>query len=353
MWVGDGVVVGCTIACGNCSYCRSGYYSNCDEANPLGKLAGTPFFGGPAETGALDGLQAEYARIPFANVGAVKLPDEVSDDQAIPISDIFPTGYFGADMAEIKKGDTVAVFGCGPVGQFAMASAFLMGAGRVFAIDRIESRLDMARGQGAASSTSIPNIRWWRYWKRPAVLESIDRSIDAVGVDADHANSVPAWVTAKAFKKEYQRQRDQIAPKTKPKNGNWQPGRAASQVLEWAVECLAKAGTLSIVGVYPLSAKAFPIGMAMNKNLTVRMGNCPHRRYIPKLVDMVQAGRIDPLKILTQVQPLVLVLDAHRAFDKREEGWVKVELSSGYELVRGLAAIAVAALQILLSRARK
>jgi len=323
--VGDRVVVGSTIACGNCSYCRAGYYSNCDEANPRGKLAGTPFFGGPVETGAFDGLQAEYARIPYANVGAIKLPEEVSDEQAIPISDIFPTGYFGADMAEIKNGDTVAVFGCGPVGQFAIASAFLMGAGPVFAIDRIESRLDMARGQGAEA------INFDSEHPVMAILDAtggigVDRAIDAVGVDADHADSGPAWATAKASKKEYKRQLEEIAPKAKPKNGNWQPGRAPSQVLEWAVESLAKAGTLSIVGVYPLSAKTFPIGRAMNKNITVRMGNCPHRRYIPKLVDMVQAGRIDPSKILTQVQPLVSVIDAYRAFDKREEGWVKVEL---------------------------
>jgi threonine dehydrogenase-like Zn-dependent dehydrogenase len=138
--LGDRVVVASTIACGNCSYCRASYYSQCDNANPLGKMGGTAFFGGPMETGAFDGLQAEYARVPFANVGAVKLPDDISDDQAIPLSDIFPTGYFAADLAEIKPGDSVAVFGCGPVGQFAIASAFMKGASRVFAIDTIESR---------------------------------------------------------------------------------------------------------------------------------------------------------------------------------------------------------------------
>src|SRR5690606_31494492 len=147
--VGDRVVIPSTIACGACSYCRDGYYAQCDTANPNGPQAGTAFFGGPQMTGPFNGLQAEYARVPYANVGLIKLPDEVSDEQAILISDIFPTGYFGAELAEIKNGDTVAVFGCGPVGQFAIASAKLKGAGRVLAVDSIVSRLEMARDQGA------------------------------------------------------------------------------------------------------------------------------------------------------------------------------------------------------------
>ena len=121
--VGDRVVIPSTIACGNCSYCRAGYFAQCDGANPNGKEAGTSFYGGPQTTGPFHGLQAEKARIPFANIGLVKLPPEISDDQAILLSDIFPTGYFGAEMAEVGSGDTVAVFGCGPVGQFAIASA--------------------------------------------------------------------------------------------------------------------------------------------------------------------------------------------------------------------------------------
>ncbi|MGA7323203.1 MAG: alcohol dehydrogenase catalytic domain-containing protein [Rhodomicrobium sp.] len=144
---GDRVVIASTIACGTCSYCRAGYYAQCDNANP--NADGTAFFGGPEAAGGVDGLQAERARIPFANVGLIKLPPEVGDDEAILISDIFPTGYFGADIAEITPGDTVAVFGSGPVGQFVIASAKLMGAGRIFAIDRIEDRLAMARRQGA------------------------------------------------------------------------------------------------------------------------------------------------------------------------------------------------------------
>jgi threonine dehydrogenase-like Zn-dependent dehydrogenase len=121
---GDRVVVGSTVGCGYCSYCRAGYYAQCDNANPNGPQAGTAFFGGPEATGPIDGMQAEYVRVPYASVTCVKLPDQVSDEQAIMISDIFPTGYFGADIADVSDGDTVAVFGCGPVGQFAITSAF-------------------------------------------------------------------------------------------------------------------------------------------------------------------------------------------------------------------------------------
>src|SRR6266571_9013392 len=181
---GDRVVIPSTIACGYCAYCRDGYYSQCDNANPNGPAAGTPFFGGPQDSGPFQGLQAEKARIPFANVGLVKLPEEVSDDQAILLSDIFPTGYFGAELAEIVPGDTVAVFGCGPVGQFTIASAKLLGAGRILAVDQIPSRLDMARAQGAEVidfSTEDPV---------QTILDltggiGVDRTIDAVGVDAE------------------------------------------------------------------------------------------------------------------------------------------------------------------------
>jgi threonine dehydrogenase-like Zn-dependent dehydrogenase len=146
---GDRVVIPSTIACGNCSYCRAGYYAQCDTVNPGGKRAGTAFFGGPAAAGGFDGLQAEKARIPYAHVGLVKLPDSVSDDQALLLSDIFPTAWFGAEMAAVEQGRTLAVFGCGPVGQFAIASAKLMGAGRIFAIDGNDDRLAIARCQGA------------------------------------------------------------------------------------------------------------------------------------------------------------------------------------------------------------
>jgi threonine dehydrogenase-like Zn-dependent dehydrogenase len=323
--VGDRVVVPSTIACGYCSYCRAGYYAQCDNANPNGLQAGTAFFGGPETSGPFDGLQAEYARIPFASVGLVKLPGPVSDDQAILLSDIFPTGYFGAEMAEIKSGDTVAVFGCGPVGQFAIASAKLFGAGRLFAVDTVPTRLEMARAQGA-------EIIDFNADDPVAALKDltggigVDRAIDAVGVDAVHPEHGPAAKQAKKQEDQFEKELQEIAPKTNPEGKHWVPGDAPSQVLSWAVQALAKAGTLSIIGVYPQTARTFPIGLAMNRNLTVRMGNCHHRKYIPILVQLVASGAVDPTKVLTQVAPLTSAIEAYKAFDERLPGWVKVEL---------------------------
>ena len=320
---GDRVVIPSTIACGTCAYCRAGYYAQCDRANPTGR--GTAFFGGPEAAGGFAGLQAERARVPFANVGLVKLPPEIDDDNAILLSDIFPTGYFGADLAEITPGDTVAVFGAGPVGQFAIASAKLMDAGRVFAVDRLPDRLAMARKQGAEC------IDFEQEDPVMAIKEltggiGVDRAIDAVGVDAQHAHAGPAAKQAEAQAALFEQELHEIAPEQHPVNGNWIPGDAPSQALSWAVRALAKAGTLAIVGVYPPQARVFPIGEAMNKNLTVNMGNCNHRRYIPHLVELTRAGVVTPADILSKVEPLSGAIEAYKAFDKREPGWLKVEL---------------------------
>ncbi len=322
--VGDRVVIPSTIACGACSYCRAGYYAQCDKANPNGPSAGTAFFGGPKSSGPFDGLQAEKARIPYANVGLVKLPDEVSDDQAIMISDIFPTAYFGADIAGIEDGDTVAVFGCGPVGQFVIASAQLLGAGRVFAIDRVPSRLEMARAQGA-EVINFEEEDPVETLQRLTNGIGVDRAIDAVGVDAQHAHEGPAKPEEKELK-EFAKEVETVAPKINPDGDNWIPGDAPSQSLQWAVEGLCKAGTLSIIGVYPPAAESFPIGKAMNKNLSIEMGNCNHRKYIPMLIDIVRNGTIDPATVLTQREPVTDAISAYEAFDKRRAGWIKVEL---------------------------
>jgi threonine dehydrogenase-like Zn-dependent dehydrogenase len=297
---GDRVVIPSTIGCGICSYCRAGYYSQCDRANPNGPLAGTAFFGGPQNTGPFDGMQAELVRVPFANVGLVKLPDEVSDDQAIMLSDIFPTGWFGARLAEIGKGDVVAVFGCGPVGQFAILSAMLQGAGRIMAVDRVPSRLEAAKRLGAEvidfdREDPVQTIQ------HLTDGTGVDRAIDAVGVDAEPPAS----------------------------EGGGRPGDAPQQALEWEVQAVAKAGTVGIIGVYPPQQHQFPIGQAMNKNLTVKMGNCNHRRYLPELVTMVRSGAVDPGNVLTQVKEATAAIDAYQAFDRHEEGWVKVELRPG------------------------
>ncbi|HEV7921851.1 MAG TPA: zinc-dependent alcohol dehydrogenase [Thermoanaerobaculia bacterium] len=322
---GDRVVIPSTIACGTCSYCRAGYFSQCDNANPNGAEAGTAFYGGPASSGPFDGMQAEYVRTPYAHVNLIKLPDEVEDDQAILMSDIFPTGYMAADIAEIQDGDTVAVFGCGPVGLFAIVSARLLGAGRVLAVDHHPSRLDLARQLGA-ETINFDEEDPLETIKRLTDKIGVDRAIDAVGVDAEHAHGGPAAKKAKKEEAEFEKEKDEIAPKQNPDGNLWQPGDAPSQVLNWAVDALAKAGTLSIIGVYPLTAKTFPIGKAMNKNLTIQMGNCHHRKYIPHLLPYVQSGVFDPASLLTQSTALNDVIAAYEAFDQREEGWVKVML---------------------------
>lgn len=323
--VGERVVIPSTIACGYCSYCRAGYYSQCDNSNPNGPSAGTAFYGGPKPTGPFNGLQAEKARVPFASINLVKLPDEVNDDQAILLSDIFPTGYFGADLAGIKPGHTVVVFGCGPVGQFAIASAKLMGAGRVLAVDNLPDRLDMARRQGA----EVINFDEEDPVKAIQDLTGgigADCAIDAVGVDAECPHHGPAAAKAQEQAGEFEKEVQAVAPVQNPDGENWRPGQAPSQAQQWAISALAKAGTLSIIGVYPPDDTSFPIGQAMNKNLTIRMGNCNHRKYIPHLIDLVRSGTIDPTAIITQQEDLEAVIDAYKAFDLRRPGWLKVEL---------------------------
>ncbi len=321
---GDRVVIPSTIGCGYCSYCRAGYFSQCDNANPNGIHAGTCFFGGPASTGPINGLQAELARVPFANANLVRLPGDISDDEAILLSDIFPTGYFGAELAEIEDGDTVAVLGCGPVGQFAIISAQLMGATRVLAVDRVPSRLEMARQNGAEA------INFEEDDPVETVLAltggiGVDRLIDAVGVDAEHPEHGPAAGAAHEQQESFEQEVAQAAPE-RARGRRWQPGSAPSQALRWGVEALAKAGTLSIIGVYPQTFASFPFGAALNKNLTIKAGNCNHRKYIPRLLELVEAGAARPDRILTQMEPLSDAVRAYEAFDERQAGWIKVEL---------------------------
>ena len=322
---GDRVVIPSTIGCGTCSYCRAGYYAQCDKANPNGPAAGTCFFGGPQTTGPVDGLQAQYARVPYANVGPVWLPDEVTDEQAIMLSDIYPTAWFGCRLAEVGQGDTVLVLGAGPVGQFAITSAYQQGAGRVLCIDGVPSRLEQARARGA-------EVIDFNSEDPLAVVQEltagigVDRVVEAVGVDAQRPKTGPAAEQAQQQSATFEQERSQVAPEQHPEGGTWVPGDAPSQSLQWAVQAVAKAGTIGIIGVFPPEMTSFPTGAAMNKNLTVKMGNCNHRRYIPQLLDLVRTGAIDPASMLTQVEDLPSVLDAYATFDQRESGWTKVAL---------------------------
>lgn len=320
---GDRVVIPSTIACGACEPCRSGLSSQCDRANPNGPSAGTAFFGGPKATGPFHGLQAEYARVPFANAGPVRIPGGVTDEQALTCSDIFPTGWYAADMADLAPGCTVLVLGCGPVGQMAIASCRLMGAGRVLAIDGVPSRLDAARAQGAEvvdfeSEDPVDVVMQLTSGR------GVDRVIDAVGVDAVHPHRGPAARQARRFEQRHRDELDEIAHHRA--GGDWRPGDAPSLPLVWAVELVRKGGTVSIVGVYPETHRRFPLGKAMNRNLSLRMGNCPHRRYVPTLLDLVRSGRIDPARVLEKHRPMTDAIEAFRHFDRREPGWLKVEL---------------------------
>ncbi|KAA9083777.1 alcohol dehydrogenase catalytic domain-containing protein [Microbacterium radiodurans] len=323
---GDRVVINSTMSCGACSYCRDGHTAQCDVANPNGPQAGTCFFGGPETTGPVDGLQAEYARIPWAQNTMSKLPAGVSDEQAILLSDIFPTAWFGAQLAGVSRGDIVVVLGAGIVGQFAVASAFLQGAGRVIVVDGLADRLAAARTLGA----EIVNFTEEDPVQTVLALTNeigADCVIDAVGVDAERPKSGPAAVSsdeAAAFDAEVA----EIAPDADPQGDLWQPGDGPSQASRWSVEMVRKYGRIGIIGVYSPAAETYPIGQAMNKNLTVRMGNCDHHSVTPPLIELVASGAFDPTALITEHEPLVDAIDAYEAFDRREPGWIKVALTT-------------------------
>jgi len=315
---GDRVVIPSTIACGSCSYCRGGYTAQCDIANPNGIQAGTAFFGGPEPSGPFHGLQAQFARIPYANVNLVRLPEELSDDQVIALSDIAPTGWFGADLADIEPGKTVAVWGCGPVGLFAIRAAMHMKAGRVIAVDAKEDRLEMARMLGAETVdfTAADPVE--------AILDltrgvGVDRAIEAVGVDG--------------YSPEPPRRDGGLSDENKPIVEGYDkdrdvyiPGDAPSLAATWAMKSLAKAGVLSVIGVFPPEVEQFPFGLIQQRNLTVRSGNANHLKYVKDLVALTRQGSLQPTKILTQNEPMTDVIEAYRQFDARKPGWVKVAL---------------------------
>lgn len=325
---GDRVVVCSTIACGNCAFCKTEEYAYCDKANPMGPEAGTAFFGGPAMCGGFNGLQAERARIPFADTTLVKLPDTISDEDGLLLSDIYPTGYMGAEMADVKPGDVVAVFGCGPVGQMAIASAFQFGASNVIAVDVLPDRLEMAAKQGAIAinyekDDPVKTLKLVTNGYGP------DACIDAVGVDAQKPHAGPAKKAASLHNFEYMLEKKMVAPWTVLGGNQWRPGDAPSQVLIWCVESVRKSGVVSIIGVYPQTAKFFPVGAAMQKGLTVRAANCSHRKYMPQLIELIEGTGFHPSSILTNTGMLVDAVSCYKHFDKREAGWVKVEMFPG------------------------
>jgi threonine dehydrogenase-like Zn-dependent dehydrogenase len=253
---GDRVVVPSTIACGYCSYCRAGYHAQCDNAiRTVSSVA--PLLAAQSLRASFHGLQAEYIRVPYANTGLVKLPEEVNDHQTIMLSDIVPKGYFGADMAAIKPNRSVAVFGCGPVGQFAIMSAKLMGAERVFAVDTVPSRLDMAQQQGAEAidfnqDDPVKTIR------ELTGGIGVDRVIDAVGVDAVSPSRGRPPNRPKSSRNNSSKR---LAPTRRRPIRKVISGGLAMRLRRrwsWAVQVVAKAGTVSIIGVYPPTQRTFP-----------------------------------------------------------------------------------------------
>jgi threonine dehydrogenase-like Zn-dependent dehydrogenase len=313
--VGDRVVVPFPIACGNCAACRAEAFSLCENSNPNGwmaeKLWGhspAGIFGYSHMLGGFAGGQAEFARVPFADVGPLKIENGFSDEQVLFLSDIFPTGYMGAEMCGIKRGDVIAVWGAGPVGQFAIASAFLLGAERVIAIDRYNYRLDMARNNSGAETINYEQV--------DSVVDTLnemtggrgpDHCIDAVGLEA-HAPGIQYA---------YDRAKQAMMLET---------GRPIA--LRQAAMACRNGGTISVIGVYGGFIDKFPMGAIMNRSLTIKTGQCHVQRYMRPLLQHIQNGDIDPSFVITHRMQLE---DAPKGFDmfvKKLDGCEKVVLKA-------------------------
>jgi threonine dehydrogenase-like Zn-dependent dehydrogenase len=308
---GDRVVVAFPIACGNCFFCQKQMYSLCDNSNPNAWMAQKLFGHSPAGLygythmlGGFAGGQAEYARVPFADVGALKIPNGLSDEQVLFLSDIFPTGYMAAENCNMEPGDTVAVWGCGPVGQFAIRSAFLLGAERVIAMDRFPDRLAMAANGGAETldyeETDIYD----------ALMETTggmgpDSCIDAVGMEAHVPGVIGVYDRAKQA---------MMLESDRP------------HVFRQAVLACRKGGTVSVAGVYGGFDDKIPMGALMNKALTIKTGQTHVQRYMRPLLERVQNGEIDPTFVVTHRLPLSEAPNAYDMFVNKENNCVKVVL---------------------------
>jgi threonine dehydrogenase-like Zn-dependent dehydrogenase len=297
--VGDRVVVPFPIACGACSACQHGMFSICENSNPNSWLAEKMFghatagiFGYSHLTGGFAGGQAEYARVPFADVGPLKVPDGMTDEQALFLSDILPTGYMGAEMCDIQGGDVIAVWGAGPVGQFAIASAKMLGAERVIAIDRFDYRLRMAREKAGADETiNYEDVSVLEALKEMTGGRGPDACIDAVGLEAHGPTAMYAYDRAKqALMLESDRP---IA-------------------LREAIMACRSGGTVSVIGVYGGLIDKFPMGAVMNRSLTIKTGQCHVHRYMKPLLERIQRGDIDPSFVITHTLPLS---EAPRGYD--------------------------------------
>ena len=312
--IGDRVVVPFTISCGNCFFCQRDLWSLCDNSNPNAwmaeKMMGhspSGLFGYSHLTGGYAGGQAEYARVPFADVGLFKIPEGLTDEQVIFLTDIFPTGYMAAENCNIQPGDTVAIWGCGPVGQFAIKSAFLLGAERVIAIDRVPERLQMAQTSGA-EVLNFEEIEVGAALKEMTGGRGPDSVIDAVGMEA-HGMGLEGF---------YDKVKQAARLETDRPN-----------VLRQAIVACRKGGTVSVPGVYTGFVDKMPMGAFMNKGLTMKTGQTHVHRYLQPLLEHVQKGNIDPSFVITHQLPLDQAPQAYEIFKQKKDNCIKVVLKPG------------------------
>lgn len=310
--VGDRVVVPFTISCGECFFCRRGFFSGCERSNPNAadakKLWGQSpagLFGYSHLLGGYAGGQAEYLRVPYADVGPIRVPDGMPDEQALFLSDIFPTGYMAAEFCDIQPDDTIAVWGCGPVGQMAIRSAFLLGAGRVIAIDTVPERLAMAQAAGALTLDFMAEDIYDRIQELTRG-RGADACIDAVGTEPETRSGLDAVI-------------DRVKVATFM-------GTDRPHVLRQAIQCCRNFGTVSIVGVYGGLLDKIPMGSAINRGLTFRMAQTPVQRYLPRLMELITSGRFDPSFVVTHQAGLDAGPDLYATFRDKADGCVKVML---------------------------
>ncbi|MBN3945512.1 MAG: zinc-dependent alcohol dehydrogenase [Nostoc sp.] len=310
--IGDRVVVPFTISCGNCFFCNRDLSSLCDNSNPNAWLvekqmgySPSALFGYSHLFGGYAGGQAEYARVPFADVGLFKIPDGLTDEQVLFLTDIFPTGYMAAENCNIQPGDIVAVWGCGPVGQFAIKSAFLLGAERVIAIDRVPERLQMAKEQGKAEVLNYEEGDVGEALKELTGGRGPDACIDAVGMEAHGTDFMALY--------------DQVKQAVRLETDR---PTALRQVI---VSC-RKGGHVSIPGVYGGFIDKMPMGAAMNKGLTLKMGQTHVHKYLKPLLEHVQKGEIDPTFIITHTLPLEQAPHGYEIFKDKKDNCIKVVL---------------------------
>jgi S-(hydroxymethyl)glutathione dehydrogenase / alcohol dehydrogenase len=313
--VGDKVVIPFNINCGRCWYCRHDLWSQCDRSNPKGELGGS--FGYTQVLGGYDGGQAEYVRIPFANtVAALKVPDSIrADERVLFLSDILPTGFFGADIANVQPGDDVAVFGAGPVGYFAVLSSFLRGAARVFAIDHWPMRLNKTKDLGAETINFDNEDPVERIKKETGGKGTI--CIDAVGYEAvghSGANNGSGGDGSSKGDNKNNTGHDH----SKVSKPAYEPANPL-QVINWMCQAARKYSTISIPGVYGTAYDQFPLGQIFNRELQIRLGQCPVKKYNEQLLHLIEVGRIDPTKIISHTMKLDESPKAYDIFDKKED----------------------------------